>query len=154
MSDDEPVFVPQQAGLEDDPPTMKDLNLLRDQNNYIEQEIERALKVNERMTAILNQKQRRTQSLQTQVNLIKGADQGYLLYIEQFRGRRQPVWWYVALLFSVICVFGTWDKSAWVSFLANVCAHKLLWRRLYVETNTTPQWIAVCIIVYTIIFVR
>ena len=155
---EEDVFVPTQFEEEEEEegkrPTMADLKLLHEQNNYIEKEIEKEDRKHQRISAILAQRQRATQRLQTQVNLIRGADQGYVLYLEQFRARRQPVWWYVFILLSVICVFGTWDKSAWIAFGMNVVAHKLLWRRLYVESNNTPQWAAVCIIIYTIIFVR
>jgi len=127
---------------------------LHKENARLEDEVERATKKNQRMGAILAQKQRETVRLQTQVNLIRGADQGYVLYIEQFRGRRQPVWWYIALVLSVVCVFGTWDKGAWVSFALNVVAHKLLWRRMYVETNNIPQTLALCVVAYTLLFVK
>lgn len=130
------------------------VDALHKENAHLEDEIERATQKNQRIGAILAQKRRETERLQMQVKLIQGADQGYFLYIEQFRGRRQPMWWYVALLLSIVCVFGTWDKGAWVSFGFNVAAHKLLWRRWYVETSVASQTFALCIVAYTLAFVR
>lgn len=115
--------------------------------------LEKLAKEEERLRALVAQQQRQNQNLKLQYEMLQGSRQGYFLYVEQFRARRQPVWWFLATLLSVICVFGCYDKGKWVALALNIVGHKLLWRRLYVETNSAPQTMALGIVLYTLLFV-
>ena len=123
------------------------------QHDILENAQMKLAKEEERLRALVAQQQRQNQTLKLQYEMLQGSRHGYFLYVEQFRARRQPVWWFLATFLSIICVFGCFDKGRWVPLALNIVGHKLLWRRLYVETNTTPQMVALGIVVYTLLFV-
>jgi len=138
--EDEEFFIPDQSSIQKD--------VIRESKANIKQIDEEAV----RLKALLAQKRRMLSGLKTQHSLMRGAEDGYILYIEQMRARKQPWWWFVLLVISYICILGQWDKSNKILTVLNIFAHKLLWRRMYVDTNITAQFIAICIVAYTFLF--
>jgi hypothetical protein len=145
MEEEEQVFVPDQKVMAD---------LMERETKELEQVTERRLK----QQAELMRAKKQLEALRYEKQLIDGAKEGFVLYIERQRMRRQPVWWAVLVLVSLVFFLGQWDigrrSDSFFNYhialaLLNFIAHKLLWRRMYVSVNTTSQFVAILILIYT-----
>lgn len=125
----------------------------KETNEFVTKNISKLDAENSRLQQIFKQKQRQNEMMRQQINVYKGGNEGLSLYIERANMQRQPVWWYALTLLSFLCMFGAYTKQSYAGTVANVVSHKLLWRKLYVETNVVPTLISLCIILYTIFYI-
>lgn len=101
----------------------------------------------------LAQEQAKTKRLVENVTLYRNNQNGYILYLEQVRLRRQSPWWWLLLVACTICMFGAYDKHAYIATALNYSGLLLVLRGPYVERNTMPQLIAIAIVAFTIKFI-
>lgn len=137
--DEEPLFVPRQDNTDSD---FEDKSSFSSNKQLIEL-LANAQHREAQLHALLAQEQR-TRPLARHVHPYD---------VERVYMRRQPWWWFAMLVLSVICVFGAYSKGRLVSTVVNVVAHKLIWRRLYVQTAPSAMLFAALVIAYTFYFV-
>jgi uncharacterized membrane protein len=92
----------------------------------------------------------RIKSLQEQVTLIKGGEEGLAFYIERVRGRRQSIFWVALVLVSLGCIHASIARGSYALEAVNLLAFLALFRGLYVESNQMPTFVSVLVIGYTL----
>jgi hypothetical protein len=118
-----------------------------------EEQIKEAKERNVGLMRDLAREQAKTARLVENVQLYRNNQNGYILYLEQVRLRRQSPWWWVLLVACTVCMFGAYDKRAYIATALNYASLLLVLRGPYVERNTIPQLIAIIIVALTIKFI-
>ena len=121
--------------------------------NFLENELQVAQRAGKQLSAELSQQRMKNRRLAEDVRAFKGSEQGYIFYLEQMRMRAQPFWWWLLIAASFVCVFGSYSSKHYGVTFINIVAHKMLWRRAYVETNAAPQLFAIVIMAITFLWI-
>jgi len=101
---------------------------------------------------LIKKNRQKLASLKLQNSVLNDAARGYILSLEKFQAKKQSWWYFILLILSCICVLGQWDKGNKFLFTINVIAHKILWKRMYMETYPASLLIGAIIIIYTFMF--
>jgi hypothetical protein len=101
----------------------------------------------------LEQERKRARILREDVHSYENGNHKTILYLERVRGQRMSLWWYLMVILTLFCCFGTFSTGAYVVSAANFFGFLLVWRKLYVDVNMIPMFVALLFCLITIKFV-
>lgn len=106
-----------------------------------------------RLKERLAKEKARARKYQEDIDLFESGNKKNVFYIEQMRARRMSPLWIIMVIASLFCTFGSFAQQAYLMTAVNLIAFLMVWRKLYVDTNNVPMFIALGAIAFTIKFV-
>ncbi len=148
-NEDEDLFIPGQWEEDDEGIVSERV----EQEKLVQQNRDQLARELPRLKAKLAKERARARKYKDDIDLFESSNKKAVFYIEQMRARRMTVTWIVLVLATLFCTFGTFSQGAYLMTTLNTIAFLMVWRGLYVDTNSMPMFFALGTVVLTIKFV-